>query len=239
MSPGVVRSPDRKVTLEFERHGDPVQAVARDEGLLSALAQTGDAACVRLWENAPAIVVGRGYYRRLPWSPEWVGGLPVVARTSGGEVVVHGPGILNVSLAIAAPAWAGNIEAAFAAFSGSVSGALRQIGFEVTVGEVEGAYCPGRHDISVAGRKVMGISQRRTRQGILVHGTLNVGVQPAWVGLVLTQFYAAAKLESMPRKDLIGSLAPGDGKVWQRVLDAVGHGLVERAQALLEGAATA
>jgi octanoyl-[GcvH]:protein N-octanoyltransferase len=44
----------------------------------------------------------------------------------------------------------------------------------VAVGEVANAYCPGKYDLHVNGMKIAGISQRRVRQGVSVHGYISV-----------------------------------------------------------------
>ncbi len=51
---------------------------------------------------------------------------------------------------------------------------LCHIGLERHVGEVAGSICPGSHDVSVAGRRAAGLSQRRRRHFALVHAFLLV-----------------------------------------------------------------
>lgn len=184
---------------------DPAAGVAEDDRLLTRTAQDG-VPRLRLWYNPHCIVLGRGYARRLPRPVSHVGGLPVLVRSSGGEIVLHGPGVLNISLAVPAVLWNGSIEEMFRAFSAGVADALRAHGYAVGVGMVPGSYCPGDYDVAIAGRKVMGISQRRTREALMVHGSLNLHVIPEIYAYVLDRFYAAAGIENTADPALIGSV---------------------------------
>ena len=92
-------------------------------------------------------------------------GWPVVVRRTGGGPVPQGPQTLSLSLASAAPgAAAPGIDAAFRHFAGWLCDALRTCGLAPEIGEIEGSCCPGRYDIAIGGRKIVGIAQRR-RQG--------------------------------------------------------------------------
>lgn len=188
-----------------ETISDPVVGVEGDEELLQAAIVNG-APHLRLWVNAPSIVIGRGYARRLPRPVERIDELPVLVRSSGGEIVLHGPGVLNVSLAIPTNVWSGQIHEAFAGLSAGVANALIHLGWRASVGEIPNSYCPGDHDVAVAGKKVMGISQRRVREGVLVHGSLNVSIVPEQYSGVLERFYAAAGIDDRPDVNLIGTL---------------------------------
>ena len=39
---------------------------------------------------------------------------------------------------------------------------------EIEAKEIVGSYCPGSYDLSIAGKKFAGISQRRIRNGVAV-----------------------------------------------------------------------
>jgi octanoyl-[GcvH]:protein N-octanoyltransferase len=92
-------------------------------------------------------------------------GWPIVVRRTGGGPVPQGPQTLSISLATTTPrAHAPGIDPAFIQFAGWICDALRACGLAPEIGEVEGSCCPGRYDIAVGGRKIIGIAQRR-RQG--------------------------------------------------------------------------
>lgn len=205
MTPGQRDPGAIEIAVKEDECTDAGQGVAEDERLLEEAARSGRPQ-LRLWYNAPCLVVGRGYARKMPHPVERVFNLPVLVRSSGGEVVIHGPGVLNVSLAVPDAVWSGRIGEAFAGLSAPVAQALRGLGFAADVGPVPNAYCPGDHDVAVAGRKVMGISQRRRRGATLVHGSLNVAVVSELAAYLINSFYRAAGLEAQARAERIGTL---------------------------------
>jgi lipoate-protein ligase A len=90
---------------------------------------------------------------------------PVVVRRTGGGPVPQGPETLNISLAFAsAREQAPTIDTTFRDFAGRLIAALAACNVTAEIGEIEGSCCPGRYDIAIAGRKIIGIAQRR-RQG--------------------------------------------------------------------------
>lgn len=213
------RKPPVHLIVRRDQPVDPGAGVDQDESLLKHAASTtlqlgnqvqeaqaGDAIHLRFWTNRPCIVVGRGYARRLPRPVERVGELPVLVRSSGGEVVIHGPGVLNMALAVPAHLWTGSIDEAFAAFAQGVVDGLHHLGLQAEVQEIADAYCPGRYDVAISGRKIMGTSQRRTREATLIHGSLNVAVSPEWLGGHIAAFYEAAQVDSRVDITRIASL---------------------------------
>jgi hypothetical protein len=140
-------------------------------------------------------------------------------RRTGGGPVPQTAGTLNVSLAYACPrAETPAIDAAFKQFADGMRAPLRACGVMAEIGEIEGSCCPGRYDIAVAGRKVIGIAQRR-RQGtaagakdgvllsaVLVHamvwaeGTLDPAID------VLERFLDAAGAPTKFRRAVMGTL---------------------------------
>lgn len=92
-------------------------------------------------------------------------GWPVVVRRTGGGPVPQGPETLSISLTAAHPReTAPGIDAVFQSFAARLCDALRACGLAPEVGEIAGSCCPGRYDIAIGGRKIIGIAQRR-RQG--------------------------------------------------------------------------
>ncbi len=100
-------------------------------------------------------------------------GYEVHLRSSGGRLVVLDEGVLNVAIAYAGEALPG-IEPGFQLMAGVLSEALGDLGLEPVVGEVAGSICAGRYDLSIGGRKVAGLSQRRRRNFALIHAFLLV-----------------------------------------------------------------
>lgn len=159
------------------RHESPGASAAADidaeMALLDAALAEPDRPILRLWRTHRCLVVTPLLAQRPAFDAaaqaSAARGWPVVVRRTGGGPVPQGPQTLNISLATAHPrATAPGIDAAFQSFAGRVSDALRTCGLVPEVGEIAGSCCPGRYDIAIGGRKIMGIAQRRRmsrRQG--------------------------------------------------------------------------
>jgi len=193
--------------------------IAGEMQLLEDVLATPEHGVLRLWRTRPCLVVTS----LLAHRPEFGAaaeasaqrGWPVVVRRTGGGPVPQTAGTLNVSLAFAAPRdQAPGIDAAFKHFADAMLGALQSCGVSAAVGEIEGSCCPGRYDIAIDGRKIIGIAQRR-RQGskdgqllsaILVHamvwgdGTLDPEIDQ------LERFLNEAGTRTTFRRDVMGTL---------------------------------
>jgi octanoyl-[GcvH]:protein N-octanoyltransferase len=154
--------------------------IAGEMALLDDVLGDPERGMLRLWRTSPCLVVTP----LLAHRPEFAAaaeasaqrGWPVVVRRTGGGPVPQTKGTLNVSLAYASPRdQAPGIDAAFRQFADALLAALQSCGVAATVGEIAGSCCPGRYDIAVGGRKIIGIAQRR-RQGGTQDGTLLAAV---------------------------------------------------------------
>ncbi|HVY99988.1 MAG TPA: hypothetical protein VHA35_10815 [Dongiaceae bacterium] len=124
---------------------------------------------LRLWRVSRCLVVTPLLAHRPRFRPaadaSAARGWPVVVRRTGGGPVPQGPETLSISLAAAhAREAAPGIDAAFRHFADWICDALRACGLAPEIGEIAGSCCPGRYDIAIGGRKIVGIAQRR-RQG--------------------------------------------------------------------------
>lgn len=98
-------------------------------------------------------------------------GYTVSTRNSGGRSVANDLGVLNFSLILQNDLSASENYMMFYNF---VKDALSPLGLQIDVGLVEGAYCPGKFDVSIDGKKIMGTAQRRIGKRVLVGGYLSV-----------------------------------------------------------------
>ncbi|MDQ7248876.1 lipoate--protein ligase family protein [Dongia sedimenti] len=193
--------------------------IAGEMALLDDVLAHPERGVLRLWRTSPCLVVTP----LLAHRPEFAAaaeasaqrGWPVVVRRTGGGPVPQTAGTLNVSLAYAVPRErAPGIDAAFRSFADAMLTALQRCGITAEVGEIAGSCCPGRYDIAIGGRKIIGIAQRR-RQGqkdgtllaaVLVHavvwaeGTLDPEIDR------LEQFLEAAGASTKFRRDGMGTL---------------------------------
>jgi lipoate-protein ligase A len=154
---------------------------------------------------------------------------PVVVRRTGGGPVPQGPETLSISLASAHPrAAVPGIDAAFVEFADWLCNALRACGLAPEIGEIEGSCCPGRYDIAIGGRKIVGIAQRR-RQGkqgdtlltaTLVHamlwldGDLTAGID------ALERFLGEAGATERFSRDRMGTVAAIAGRETAAAIEA-------------------
>jgi len=121
----------------------------------------GMAAEFRIWSNSHCIVASRSQTVRPEFGAARAmserAGWPVVMRRSGGTAVVHRPGILNVSIRrrvpLDSPRW---MSQGYDAFLAHLIQALELLAVDCDAGEVPGAYCDGRFNLRVGGRKLAG-----------------------------------------------------------------------------------
>ena len=108
-------------------------------------------------------------------------GWPVLLRETGGEPVPQSAATLNVALVYVAPRVEGDrarIETAYERLCQPLASALAAYGGEPSFGEIEGAFCDGRYNVNLDGRKWVGTAQRwrqgagGTRPVVLVHGAM-------------------------------------------------------------------
>lgn len=101
-------------------------------------------------------------------------------RATGGAPVPQFPGMLNLALAYRLDAdrsW--SLDDGYRHLAGILIAALGRLGLTAAIGEIADAFCPGRYDLSLGGRKIAGLAQRRRRsadggQAVLAHACLLV-----------------------------------------------------------------
>ncbi len=172
----------------------------------------------RLWLHGPSLVPGMRDMR-LPHAQEAVArfqarGYEVHLRSSGGRLVVLDEGVLNVAIAYAG-ADLPQIEPGFHLMADLIGQSLGSMGLQPLVGEVAGSICAGRYDLSLDGRKVAGLSQRRRRNFALIHAFLLVEGTGQSREELAADFYAAAGAtsEESVRPGTMAALAEFHGDI--------------------------
>jgi lipoate-protein ligase A len=130
------------------------------------------------------------------------GGVPIVRRMTGGRAILHDR---ETTLSLILPADDPHLHLPVIGLVGKVHRAvlraLARMGVEGQLQEEQPTgthpfFCyarSGRMDVVVGGRKIFGSAQRRTRQGLLLHGSFMEGYHPLNQGTSLDRL-----LERLP-----------------------------------------
>lgn len=135
-------------------------------------------------------------------------GWPIALRDTGGEPVPQSSAVLNVALAYAVPPEEdeqARIETAYLRLCEPICQWLRGLGLVPGLGEVPGAFCDGRFNVTLGRRKLVGTAQRWRRRAadgrlvVLVHGAILLEDQREPMVEVVNRFYQACGLDQRCR----------------------------------------
>lgn len=135
-------------------------------------------------------------------------GWPVALRDTGGEPVPQSPAVLNLALAYAVPTGDDEqkrIETAYLRLCEPLRAWLRGLGLDPGLGEVDGAFCDGRYNVTLDRRKLVGTAQRWRRRPsdgrhvCLAHAALLLEDQRQSMVEVVNSFYERCELPSRCR----------------------------------------
>ncbi|WP_350646413.1 lipoate--protein ligase family protein [Pseudomonas sp. HY13-MNA-CIBAN-0226] len=167
------------------------------------------------WQpNDQALVMPRRLNRLPPFESACevsaAAGWPVLLRETGGEPVPQSAATINIALVYAPPRSEGDqnrIETAYRRLCDPICQLLDELGGASSIGEVEGAFCDGRFNVNLDGRKMVGTAQRwrqskgGTRPVGLVHGALLLDNQRESMVAAVNRFNQACGLEQRVRAD--------------------------------------
>lgn len=152
------------------------------------------------WSSAPAIVVSRRDSRlprfELACESFREKSVEVLLRESGGSAVPQGPGVLNASL-VFAPGKSYSIEQLYLEFCEALIHGLSRVGLPASIGSVEGAFCDGRYNVVLAGRKLAGTAMKLKGKlgqpsAVLAHAMILVEMSPKDATGRVNEFYELA-----------------------------------------------
>lgn len=157
-----------------------------EQDLLASVCKGEQSHGLLFWRPTDQTLVMPRRMSRLPGFDEasavvGASGWPVLLRETGGEPVPQSRATINVALVYVAPRSEGDqnrIETAYLRLCQPLCDALTRLGGEASVGEIEGAFCDGRYNVNLNGRKWVGTAQRwrqglsGTRPVVLVHGAM-------------------------------------------------------------------
>ena len=168
------------------RHLPTAQGLHAEQDLLASVCKGEQTGGVLFWCPTDRALVMPRRMSRLPGFEEAslasaASGWPVLLRETGGEPVPQSSSTVNVALVYVAPQHEGDqhrIETAYRRLCQPLLDALERLGGAASLGEIEGAFCDGRFNVNLDGRKWVGTAQRwrqglsGTRPVVLVHGAM-------------------------------------------------------------------
>ncbi|WP_122666890.1 lipoate--protein ligase family protein [Pseudomonas viridiflava] len=134
----------------------------------------------------------------------------ILLRETGGEPVPQSSATVNIALVYAQPKSdpdRDRIEIAYRRLCQPILDVLNELGGAASLGEVEGAFCDGRFNVNLDGRKMVGTAQRwRQSQGglrpvVLVHGALLVDNERHDMVAAVNRFNEICEVEPRVRAD--------------------------------------
>lgn len=202
---------DRTAHIGYEPALSPF---ARDELLCRIAGRSGEA-IVHLWRHPRAFIMGLRD-SRLPLAPiakDWLHelGYATAVRNSGGAAVPLDLGVLNVSLIVPKADGRLDFRVDFERMVTLLERSFAARTQNIRAGEVEGSYCPGEFDLSIAGRKFCGIAQRRHANAIVVQAFIVADGLGAERAALAKMFYDKAAGDALDypkvRTETMGSLS--------------------------------
>lgn len=171
----------------------PLESFAMDDTLCQLVGQGESAPTIRTWVHDASVVLGIQDHR-LPHVQQGMlqlqsKGYQPIVRNSGGLAVVLDRGILNISIVLSEREQSLGINAGYDLMLALIKLLFPQVANQIEAYEIVGSYCPGSYDLSIAGKKFAGISQRRLRQGIAVQIYLCVEGSGAARAELIRDFY--------------------------------------------------
>ena len=193
----------------------PALDVAVSKALLERVSAGAEPETLRLYRPGRAVVFGPQDTRALGYREAVAAararGFAAVERLEGGRAAVFHEGTIAFAWTIPDPEPHARTLARFEEVAGLVAAALRRLGVDARVGEVAGAYCPGRYSVNARGqRKLMGVGQRLATRAAHVGGVVVVAGSQRLRG-ILVPVYDALRLGWDPAS--VGSIEDELGTV--------------------------
>lgn len=171
----------------------PLQSFAMDDTLCESVGTGLSNAVARTWVHHHSVILGIQDIR-LPYLVDGLqfleeSGYRYIVRTSGGLAVYLDEGVLNITLVFPEKEKGIEINRGYEAMYRFVQLMFADLTDQIKAGEIHGSYCPGSYDLSINGKKIAGISQRRVKKGVAVQIYLCVTGSGSKRAEVIRQFY--------------------------------------------------
>jgi octanoyl-[GcvH]:protein N-octanoyltransferase len=178
-------------------HFNALQSFGTDDTLCASVGAGEAPATARTWVHHNTVVLGI-QDTKLPFLKEAreflrTQGYQSIVRNSGGLAVVLDDGVLNISLILPETEKGIDINRGYDTMWLLIQNMFAEFNKQIEAREIVGSYCPGSYDLSIAGRKFAGISQRRLKKGVAVQIYLCVNGSGSARAQMIKQFYEIAK----------------------------------------------
>lgn len=184
-----------------------------EQDLLASVCAGDDEFGLLFWQPSDRALVMPRRLNRLPGfdhacEVSAAAGWPVLLRETGGEPVPQSASTINIALVYAPPRSEGDlnrIETGYRRLCDPICELLDELGGASSLGEIDGAFCDGRFNVNLDGRKMVGTAQRwRQSQGGqrpvgLVHGAMLVDDERESMVAAVNRFNEACGLEQRVR----------------------------------------
>jgi lipoate-protein ligase A len=186
-----------------------------EQDLLASVCASDDNFGLLFWQPSDQALVMPRRLSRLPGfesacEVSATAGWPVLLRDTGGEPVPQSATTINIALVYAPPRSEGDlnrIESGYRRLCDPICQLLDELGGTSSLGEIEGAFCDGRFNVNLDGRKMVGTAQRwRQSQGGqrpvgLVHGAMLIDNERESMVAAVNRFNEACGLEQRVRAE--------------------------------------
>ncbi|AMB83927.1 lipoate--protein ligase [Pseudomonas agarici] len=184
-----------------------------EQDLLAAVCAGEQEGGLLFWRPTDrALVVPRRLSRLPGFAPAGdvlaASGWPVLLRETGGEPVPQSASTVNIALVYAPPRSEGDqnrIETGYLRLCRPICDGLDELGGTASLGEIDGAFCDGRYNVNLNGRKLVGTAQRwrqsrgGTRPVGLIHGAMLIDDERDSMIAAVNRFNQACGLASRVR----------------------------------------
>ncbi|MEH7248440.1 lipoate--protein ligase family protein [Neobacillus niacini] len=202
---GLLRQPEWRIIDQSTagRHFHALQSFGTDDTLCASVGSGQAPATARTWVHHHTIVLGI-QDTKLPFLKEGrrfleERGYQSIVRNSGGLAVVLDEGVLNISLILPETEKGIDINRGYDTMWQLIQNMFAEYNQHIEAREIVGSYCPGSYDLSIAGKKFAGISQRRLKKGVAVQIYLCVNGSGSDRAALIQQFYQIAKKEQQTK----------------------------------------
>lgn len=186
-----------------------------EQDLLASVCAGGSEFGLLFWQPSDRALVMPRRLNRLPGfesacEVSAAAGWPVLLRETGGEPVPQSASTINIALVYAPPRSEGDqnrIESAYRRLCDPICQLLDELGGVASLGEIDGAFCDGRFNVNLDGRKMVGTAQRwrqskgGTRPVGLVHGAMLLENERESMVAAVNRFNEACGLQQRVRAE--------------------------------------